>query len=396
MRLTHLAGSVMATLALGLAGERPCEASPYTIPAHWTDSTDSVEPVVEDFSFDGMDFISPREGWIVGYRFLLHVHGDDLTRTFVDPEDAWLRTVDFLSAAEGWVGGFRMGDSGASEGVIWHYQSEKWIPVDLTPLNLEEWSVYNLCFASPQQGWAVGFLGERNHEESVLLGYDGNQWRVDPYPSTGGRQWSLIDMCVDPSGHGWAVGKYRDRSGEWKPLVAAADGGSWSVAEIPSADIVRGALNHVVCLPGGGAMASGIRGTIWNGEAILFAFDDSWNRVDLPQDFRSMQIETLAAVSLDDYWLSLSKPGAKPLLVHFKDGHWTNVPRPVVPHGGMQGYSIEDMQFVSADEAWAIGHDGDGPGLFRGLVFHYEDGVWRNRNWNWHFWDERWFGLFGR
>jgi hypothetical protein len=82
--------------------------------------------------------------------------------------------------------------------------------------------------------------------------------------------------------------------------------------------------------------------------------------------------------------------------MHFKEGAWIEVPRPHVPHGGAQGYTIGGIRFVSEDEAWAIARDGDGPGLFRGLVFHYKDGVWRNRNWNWHFWDERRFGLFGR
>jgi hypothetical protein len=109
-----------------------------------------------------------------------------------------------------------------------------------------------------------------------------------------------------------------------------------------------------------------------------------------------MHISTVAGFSLDDFWLSLSRSGTRPLLMHFKDGNWVEVPRPVVPHGGVQNYLIGDIQFISPDEGWAIGHDADGPGLFRGLVLHYKDGVWRNRNWNWHFWDERWFGLFGR
>jgi hypothetical protein len=51
------------------------------------------------------------------------------------------------------------------------------------------------------------------------------------------------------------------------------------------------------------------------------------------------------------------------------------------------------MQFVSPTEGWAIANDYDGPDLVRGLIFHYKDGVWRNRNWNWHFWNEPWFGL---
>ena len=99
---------------------------------------------------------------------------------------------------------------------------------------------------------------------------------------------------------------------------------------------------------------------------------------------------------MGDFWLSLFESAGDALLVHVTDGEWTAVPGPNVPHGGAQGYVIQNIDFVSENEAWATAHDGDGPGLFRGLVLHYKDGVWRNRNWNWHFWDERWFGLLGR
>jgi photosystem II stability/assembly factor-like uncharacterized protein len=393
----RLVGRVIVTLVLGISGHPVCEASPYTIPAHWTDSTDKVEPVVEDFSFDGMDFIAPNEGWIVGYRFLLHIRNDDLTRTFVDPEDAWLLSVDFLSEQIGWAGGFRHADSGMIEGVIWRYDGDSWVPIDLSSVGVDGWGVGTVRFASLEQGWALGWRDPvHRNDESVVLHYDGESWKVDSYPHTGGRQWSLIDMCVGASGRGWAVGKYRAESDQWRPLVAAVDGGAWNAAEVPTADVATGLLNHVACLPDGKAMASGLGGSIWNGEAILLAYDGSWSRIDLPHDIRPMQIEALAALSLEDYWLSLSKPGMRPLLVHFKDGSWQEVPRPLIPHGGRQEYGIEAMQFVSANEAWAIGIDGNGPGLFRGLVLHYKDGVWRNRNWNWHFWDERWFGLFGR
>ena len=52
------------------------------------------------------------------------------------------------------------------------------------------------------------------------------------------------------------------------------------------------------------------------------------------------------------------------------------------------------MQFVSPDEGWAVASDME-PGQGGGRIFHYKDGKWRNRNWNWHFWDAPWFNLFG-
>ena len=48
------------------------------------------------------------------------------------------------------------------------------------------------------------------------------------------------------------------------------------------------------------------------------------------------------------------------------------------------------MQFVSPDEGRAIANE---IGAVRGLIFHCKDGVWRLRNWGWHFWDAPGFGL---
>jgi hypothetical protein len=302
-----------------------------------------------------------------------------------------------LSPEEGWAGGFCLPDSGLSKGVIWHYQKGKWVPVDLTPLDLEGWSVHTVRFASPRLGWALGLLGhDTDRLDSVLLRYDGVNWSIDPYPNIDGRQWTLIDMCVDESGNGWAVGKRRDAAGVWHPLVAAVRGEVWQALQIPVSDVSTGALTRVVCLPDGKAMASGLDGNILEGKAILLAYDGSWRRIELPEKFRPMQVTSLFAHSVQDFWLSLFNSGSKPLLVHVKDGDWVEVPRPMIPNGGLQNYGIRGIQFTSEEEGWAIAHDGDGPGLFRGLVLHYKDGVWRNQNWNWHFWDERWFGLFGR
>ena len=40
-------------------------------------------------------------------------------------------------------------------------------------------------------------------------------------------------------------------------------------------------------------------------------------------------------------------------------------------------------------------NDSRGAELVRGLLFHYQDRPWTPSNWDWHFWDQRWFGLVG-
>src|SRR5690606_2626236 len=79
--------------------------------------------------------------------------------------------------------------------------------------------------------------------------------------------------------------------------------------------------------------------------------------------------------------------------LHLRNGVWETVELPRLPDGRSTHRLIVDMQFVTPTEGWAIAHD-----LIPragGRIYHYRDGVWRNRNWNWHFWDAPGFGLFG-
>ena len=94
-------------------------------------------------------------------------------------------------------------------------------------------------------------------------------------------------------------------------------------------------------------------------------------------------------------WLALSRQDAtlrfRPTFLHWVDGVWTEVPPPALPTGRADGFLFSDMQFVSPAEGWAIGN---ADGFARGVIFHYQDGVWRLRNWGWHFWDAPGFGLW--
>jgi len=93
-------------------------------------------------------------------------------------------------------------------------------------------------------------------------------------------------------------------------------------------------------------------------------------------------------------WLAVNAddpPGRlRPTFLHWVDGAWTEVRPPALPGGQVDGYLFSDMQFVSPDEGWAIGNT---DGFVHGLIFHYRNGVWRYRNWGWHFWDAPGFGL---
>ncbi|OGU10869.1 MAG: hypothetical protein A2W29_08045, partial [Gemmatimonadetes bacterium RBG_16_66_8] len=388
-------------------------------PAHWVRDAEHFEPVVEDFTFDDLFFSTPTEGWIVGNRFLLHSVGDQLDLTLVNDRKTYLAGVSFPRPSEGWAAGWRDTERmshewvlpvTASEGTLWRYQDGKWNvwnTSDLSDAGLLDWQIGAVAFSSPVDGWALGLQGSFIEGKlfPLLFHFDGTRWQIDHSMRAEGRLWTFTRLCFDPSGRGWAVGwKWQTPAGRRRALVASREDGEWRELQVPqvSEEEEEEVLTHVSCAPGGvvaaGWTSKDPQGS--NGRGVALRYDGSWERLHFPDHMKQYVPQAVSAISTDDFWLALSCVGPNeschPLFLHFGDGRWQEIPPPVLPGGRVSGYSFKAMQFPTRDVGWAIANDYEGPGLSRGLVFHYKDGVWRNRNWNWHFWHERWFGLFGR
>jgi hypothetical protein len=141
-------------------------------------------------------------------------------------------------------------------------------------------------------------------------------------------------------------------------------------------------------------------------KGFLLSYDGSWHRAPFPEGpFEGYEVGAMAAASNDDIWLFASRLANDPVFMRFTEGRWSilsmpalpaasNFPFPAIPTSMARAH-VGAMQFVTPTEGWAVGTKFLGGGELSGLVWHYEDGAWRNRNWNWHFWHQRWFGLFG-
>lgn len=387
------------------------------VPAHWVERSDTFDPNSGDFHFDALSFPTPTEGWIVGDRYLLHITGNELSVFFVKRTGTWLGSVDFPAPDDGWVGGFALTGgkprwrwNAPSRGVIWRFRVGRWVPADLGGLE-EDWGVGAVRPSPTGTIWATGIVEIGPDDEHspaaarlvriLVRSDDGVGWRDEEAVREGDRRWRFNDACFGPSGAGWFVGTDDGGGLGRRPLAVRHRDGLWESAVLPDFPMPA-RLIDVDCLPGDRAVAIGFTGELLGGEntPIVLRYDGDWQRIELPFDMGRGSIGALAALSTSDIWLAVNSrhtgdPVAdQPLFLHWRAGQWTEVAAPLLPGGRQDGYNFTDMQFVSPDEGWAIASDYEGPGLGRGLIFHYRHGAWRNRNWNWHFWDAPGFGLW--
>lgn len=392
-----------------------------SIPAHWVEQSDRLEPkLVADFMFDALSFSTPTDGWIVGHRYLLHVTDTGLSVVFVNPARVSLNSVNFRTPDAGWAGGRSLEVQrsrsrapwalGPSPGAIWRFSGGGWQSVDLTPLSWPDWSVSAVRASARGEIWATGFIdipADHRHRPGarrfrpILLRSGGTGWTADESPHQDGRNWAFYDICFDDAGSGWFVGADLGDDDAPRALAVRRSADTWQRTDEP-ADLAgpHARLSGVACSSGGRAVAlgeSGHAGGYRDGSPVLLRYDGIWQRIELPVAFQHADVGAMAAVSDSDVWLALSsvdrRAGRRPAFLHWTGGEWSEVPAPPLPEG--RHYAFSGMQFVSPTEGWAIANDHSGPGIVRGLIFHYRDGVWRNRNWSWHFWDQHLFGLFG-
>lgn len=409
---------VTALLALGLgAPESALEAKePYEIAAHWTGESARFGPLVGDHSFRDMS-VAPDGGvYFAGDPFVPRIDRDSVALTFINDRNATAFAVAALSRERAWMGGSRStgervswayGLMTASEGKLWEYNRGQWRSADTSRIPLHDWFVSHLAFAGPNDGWAVAMESEKPPNENPLvplthlLHFDGEAWQLNPLTRLDGREWRINDLCFDRSGYGWAVGRALERTPGYRVLVLArAPGASWIETDHPILDGPPFALHQVSCVERGGLVAIGV--SYWSfavepeGDPVLVVYDGDWRAVEVPPHLRRYELTGVGALNVRDIWLTAVCDQCTPavLFIHVLDDTWHETPMPPLPKG-VSGEPRGPILFNASGEGWTLGSAHDKRGLNLGLIFHYKDGVWRNRNWNWHFWHERGWGLSG-
>jgi len=390
-------GIVAASHAVAAPGE------PYAIPAHWLASDEPLKPRVGDFSFDGLSFASADDGVIVGDRFLLRVKGDDLTLTFVNDNHTRLSSVALEGPEDGWATGGRSEYPADPENVVWRYQRGRWSSTTLAAKSAHEWQIARIRVVPGFDPFLLGFRmsGHQMLPRFARLAATGPQFESLPVDD---EIWTIVDVCSGMERMPLAVGwKQSGPQSARRPLaVGLSDRGWQDLSPSCEGGIGDDYFNMASCWPGGViaaglSAASGAGGT---SEPLLMRYDGSWSKIPWPENARHKHPIAVSAQSGDDVWIAAACVGpvadCSATTFHFQVMKWEEAPLPQLPGDRGKEYVLKAMKFPSTDTGWAIANDVVGAELNRGLIFHYSNGKWTNRNWDWHVWDEPWFGVFRR
>lgn len=371
-------------------------------PAHWVEG-EEIEPTFYVSPFGVLSFPSPHEGWLAGERYVLHIQGDRLEVAFVDLGGS-VRSFGFTDPSHGW-GAARS----EARGPILTYRDGSWTRERPAAVTWPYWGVTGIMAGRDGDAWATTWFRTEPLPEGKwsprpqlgLLHFDGTAWRIDDQVLAGHEHATVNDACQAPDGSWWFVGVDHDTPSGTTMLVGRWDGQQLRLATPATATEERSNLGAIRCLPDGTAWALGETRPRPGAprDLLLLHYTRTWERVAMPALLPGEpEGHVLAVAAPDDVWIparcGAREPACCERFLHLHDGTWDTVPLPLMPGGRCAKVRISDMQFVSPDEAWAVGTD-DEPHLGGGRIFHYENGTWRLRNWNWHFWDAPWFNLFG-
>jgi hypothetical protein len=147
------------------------------------------------YSLNGVDMVSPTEGWAVGDGPALHYDMGTWTEVAL-PVRVRLNGISMAGPAEGWA----VGDGGT----ILHYQAGRWETAP-SPVHTD---LHAVSFRGSTEGWAVGDAG-------TILHYSAGVWTVSPSPTLAnlrGLQRHL-EIAVAAVGEGGVVLRYSGESG---------------------------------------------------------------------------------------------------------------------------------------------------------------------------------------
>ncbi|HEY0069831.1 MAG TPA: hypothetical protein VGE04_07680, partial [Chloroflexia bacterium] len=219
---------------------------------------------------------------------------------------------------------------------------------------------------SPDDVWAVGLFNRGTWSDSLVEHWNGERWRVVPSP-----QGSKIPYAVEAihADDVWVVGV--------QGLTEHWNGSQWTVLPAPDFGSGYTNLNDISAASSSDIWAVGERYTDsdsttrvriqrWNGS--------EWNIVPLPVTGTVGTLLGVEAISSDDAWAVGHTGDGDTLTLHWNGIQWTVVPS---PNPGTV-HSLNAVSAVSSNDVWAVGayDDPNDPRLGAPLAMHWDGVQW--------------------
>lgn len=250
-------------------------------------------------------------------------------------------------------------------------------PGQISAPSLREAYITRIAMTSPDEGWAVGSLG--NPEQSItslILHYSHCRW-VQEGPALPGM--GLDSLAVVSASDAWASGS--DLSGE-RDILLHYTGTGWLQITIPGLDTSKVGFGGIVMLSAGEGWLSAVdkqpgqARKFWTGGFLYHYQHGAWTRLDCPTVGCAPEIcpqgcGPVVPAGPDEFWMIPYGVSGPPEVVHYRAGTWTTVRVPG---------AIMSLRFNSPTDGWGVGSAGYDPthpqAPLRNFAMHYDGTSW--------------------
>jgi N-acetylneuraminic acid mutarotase len=219
---------------------------------------------------------------------------------------------------------------------------------------------------SPDDIWAVGDQGASGSYESRIQHWNGTSWEIvaSPDPLT------LQGVAAIASDDVWAVG-YPDSYGQTRTIHW--DGNTWSVVPSPN---VEGHPNYLYDVAASGP------NDVWavgkaNSRPLLMHWDGTEWSIVPPPDGVYGSLNGVDVLSPNDAWavgtVGVYNGEDLTVVLHWDGTSWTRVNS---PNPGTYRNILHAVKAIAPNDVWAVGALANGPVDYHGLLMHWDGTGW--------------------
>jgi hypothetical protein len=286
--------------------------------------------------------------------------GGTLSRTF-------LTGVAALSDSEIYAVGYTSEESFTdpeSRTFVLRYDGSSWSRVRSPNTMRDDNRLYDVAFASPSDGWAVGESVQTSNGHSLVMRWNGTRWRIVPSAPSPGSYPRLLGVEAIDTDDVWAVGSKFARGND-RGFAIHWDGAAWSEATVPDDEPYQTTLVDVDAISPDDVWAVGYHLTVIGFtepyQTTAMHWDGStWEVIDTPNPSEGNCIlDAVAAFAPDDVWAVGwwdDSTMNHAMALHWDGVEWTQV-------GSDDPYDYFNELYGiggTAGDVWAVGAGTDG------------------------------------